>query len=190
MLNEVKKYLALYQHLALPGIGNFYIEIKPAQIDFVNRSITSKKNKIVFNDDNQEPGNSFYNFISNELNTDEAAAKLAFNSFTSKLHDELNTQKIIYLEGIGTLKKENSTVVEFEPELIPAYFPELAAERIIRKNAAHTVRVGEDEKTSDEMHVALNQSKTITKERWWIAASILALIGIAAIIFYYIAYNG
>lgn len=187
MLNVVKKYLALYQQVALPGIGNFYTETKPAQLDFLNRSITSKENKIAFTNNNNEPENRFYNFISAELNTDETTAKLAFNSFTSALEHKLNTQQTVYLKGIGTLKKENETV-EFEPEPMPVYYPELNAERVIRKNTAHTVRVGEDEKTSEEMHTVLSAPQPIKKERWWIAASILAFIGIAAIAFYYVAH--
>ena len=35
------------------------------------------------------------------------------------------------------------------------------------------------------MQAALNQPQTIKKERWWIAAAILAAIGIAAIVLYY-----
>jgi nucleoid DNA-binding protein len=185
MYNAVKKFLALYHHLTLSGIGNFSVETAPSNIDFTNRSITSSHNKIVFSNDNLPAEKRFYKFISQELNIDEMQAEQGFADFTAQLQNNLNTENNIYLKDIGTLTKQSPDVIIFQSEDMPEYFPALTAERIIRKNVTHTVRVGEDEKTSDEMHTALHQPKKIKKERWWIAATILAVIGVAAIIFYY-----
>lgn len=188
MYNAVKKFLALHHHIALPGIGNFIVETKPAELDFVSRRIISSQHKIVFNNDKLPAEKKFFNFLAGELNMDEVQATDAFTNFTNRLHDALDKNNTIYFKGIGTLIKQTSDVVLFEPEAMPKYFPELVAERIIRKNVAHAVRVGEDQKTSHEMHAVLNQPKVIIKERWWIAATILGAIGIAAIIFYYAIY--
>ena len=81
-------------------------------------------------------------------------------------------------------------MLSFQPEEMPGYFPGITAERVIRKNVTHTVRVGEQEKTSEEMQTALHhQSPKAKKEKWWLTAAILAVIGIAAIIFYYTTYR-
>ena len=112
----------------------------------------------------------------------------AFTDFTSRLHDNLDNYQPVYFKGIGTLIKQSSAIT-FQPETMPDYFPELVAERVIRKNIAHTVRVGEDEKTSDEMQAALNKPQAVKKENWWIAASILGAIGVAAIIIYHLMYS-
>jgi nucleoid DNA-binding protein len=186
MYNAVKKFLALYHHVALPGIGNFSVETIPAQIDIANRSITSSESKIVFNNDKLPVNRDFYNFISQELNIDEAHAKLVFTEFVEQLQDTLNAGNIIYFKGIGRLTKQSSNVLMFQQEKMLEYFPEFRAERIVRKNATHTVRVGEQEKTSEEMQTVLNRSQVVKKETWWIAAAILAVIGIIAIVFYYI----
>ncbi|HEY2726916.1 MAG TPA: hypothetical protein VGI61_07070 [Parafilimonas sp.] len=185
MYNAIKKFLALYHHLSLPGIGNFTVETQPAKIDFANHTISSSKNKIVFSNDIFSAEKKFYKFLSHELNIDEVHAIRSFTNFTSRLQDDLNEKNNLYFKGIGTLTKQTSHVITFQPDEIPAYFPEFTAERVIRKNATHTVKVGEDERTSEEMYSALYQPKKIKKERWWIAASILAIIGIAAIVFYY-----
>lgn len=185
MYNAIKKFLALHHHLALPGIGGFNVEKISAQIDFTNRSITSEKNKIIFSNDKLPAEKMFYNFLARELHVDEVQAVHAFTNFASQLQDNLNSDNNIYLKGIGTITRQSSNVLAFQSEEMPEYFPALTAERIIRKNVMHTVRVGEDEKTSEEMHTALHQPKKIKKERWWIAATILAVIGIAAIVFYY-----
>ena len=184
MYNEVNKFFALHHHLALPGIGNFNIETSDAQIDFVNRSIISAQNKIVFGDDALQPEEKFYDFLAEELNINEDQAIISFAIFTSEIKNDLEANKPVYFKGIGTLVKENERTI-FQPEIIPAFYPVITAERIIRKNAAHTLRVGEEEKTSDEMQTVLQQPKAIQKERWWIAAVILAAIGVAAIAYYY-----
>jgi len=189
MYNAIKKFLALYHHLSLPGIGNFNVENQPAQIDFANRSITSSKNKIVFSNDKLPAEKKFYEFLSYELNIDEVQAVRNFTNFASRLQDDLNEKDILQLKGIGSLTKQTTNVLLFQPKEMPEYFPALTAEKIIRKNTTHTVRVGEDERTSEEMHTALHQPQKIKKERWWIAATILAVIGIAAIVFYYAAYR-
>jgi nucleoid DNA-binding protein len=186
MYNAVKKFLASHQHVALPGIGNFSVEAIPAQIDIANRSITSSESKILFNNDKLPVKKGFYDFISKELNIDEEHAKLGFTEFIKQLQDSLNTNNFIYFKGIGRLTKQSTNVLTFQQEKMPEYFPEFRAERIIRKNTTHTVRVGEHEKTSEEMQTVLNRTQTIKKETWWIAAAILAVIGIIAIIFYYI----
>jgi len=185
MYKAVLKFFALHHHLSLPDIGNFSVETQPAQIDFTNRSITSSKNKIVFSNDKLPAEKMLYDFLSQELNTDETRAAQSLTEFTEQLQRELDNNNTIHIKGIGTLSKQTSQVLIFQPEEIPDYFPPIAAERIIRKNTTHTIRVGEAEKTSDEMQTALLQPEKIRKEKWWIAAVILAITGIAAIAFYY-----
>lgn len=185
MYKLIQKFLALHYHLSLPGIGNFTVETTPAELDFTNRNITSSYNTIVFTDDKLPAEKKFYSFLSQELNIDEVHAVRKFTDFTTQLQDDLKTKKSVAFKGIGTLTKQTSNVILFQPEEMPAYFPELAVERIIRKNTTHNVRVGEDDKTSDEMQTALHQPKIKAQERWWIAAIILAAIGIIAIVAYY-----
>ena len=186
MYNSVRKYFAQHQHLVLPGIGRFSVETKPAQIDPATRIITSSQKKVVFTGDKLPAEKKFYDFIADDLKTDEVQAIRLFTNFTSQLRDELNQKNNIYFKGIGTLTKQTSNVILFQPDEIPEQFPQLPAERIIRKNITHTVRVGEQEKTSEEMQAALKQPQAIKKERWWIAAAILAAIGIASIALYYL----
>jgi nucleoid DNA-binding protein len=185
----IRKFLALYHHLSLPGIGNFNVETQPAKIDFASHTISCSKNTIVFSNDKVPAEKKFYEFLSRELHVDEVQAIKSFTNFTSHLQDDLNEKNNLYFKGIGTLTKQTSHVLTFQPDEMPVFFPDLTAERVIRKNAMHTVKVGEDERTSEEMHTALHQPKKIKKERWWIAAIILAVIGIAAIVFYYASHH-
>jgi nucleoid DNA-binding protein len=189
MYSVIKKFLALHHHLSLPGLGNFVVETQPAKLDFANHIISPSKNAIVFSNDKIPAEKKFYEFLSRELHVDEVQATRSFTNFSSSLQDDLNEKNNLYFKGIGTLTKQTSNVLTFQPDEIPVYFPDITAERVIRKNASHTVKVGEDERTSEEMHTALHHPKKIKKDRWWIAAVILAVIGIAAISFYYASHR-
>ena len=186
MYNAVRKFLALHQRLALPGIGNFSVQTSPSQTDFTNRSILPSLPQITFSNEIIPAEKNFYNFLSTELNIDEVQAEHQFTDFTAQLQLRLNEEKKIYLKGIGQLTRVAPRVLNFQPEDMPDYFPVITAERVIRKNATHLIKVGEDEKTSTEMQSALQpKEKIIPRERWWIPAAILAFIGIVALIFYY-----
>ena len=186
MYKAVRKFLALNHHLALPGIGNFSVEIIPAQIDIANRTILPSSTQIQFSNEKLPAEKLFYNFLARELNIDETQAVRRFTDFTTQLESDLQENKPVVLKGIGELKKQTANVINFQSEQLPQYYPALTAERVIRKNAIHTIKVGEQEKTSDEMQTALNSQKEIVhEERWWIPAVILALIGILGIAYYY-----
>ncbi len=186
MYKAVRKFLALNHHLALPGIGNFSVEIVPAQIDIANRTILPSSTQIKFSNERFPAEKLFYNFLARELNIDETQAVCRFTDFTTQLQSDLQENKPVVLKGIGELKKQTSNVINFQSEKLPQYYPALTAERVIRKNAIHTIKVGEQEKTSDEMQTALNiQKEIVHEERWWIPAVILALIGILGIAYYY-----
>jgi CCDC81-like prokaryotic HU domain 1 len=186
MHNAVRKFLTLNHHLALPGIGNFIVEIIPAHIDIANRTILPSSTEIKFSNEKLPAEKFFFNFLARELSTDELQAVRMFTDFTSHLQSDLQENKPVVLKGIGELKKETTNVINFQSEILPQYYPALTAERVIRKNATHTIMVGEQEKTSDEMQTALNlQEEFIREERWWIPAAILAAIGILGIAYYY-----
>lgn len=185
MYNELLKFFALHHQLALPGIGSFTVETKAAVIDFTSRQINASKTVIVFNNEAVQPAKAFYDFLSAELNANHEKAVAVFADFTGKLKAELNSDKPVYFKGIGSLIKKAPGEFLFEAAPKPEWFPELAAEKVIRKNTIHTIMVGEEEKTSDEMQAVLAQTATGKKDKWWIAAAVLGAVGIAAIVVYY-----
>ena len=65
--------------------------------------------------------------------------------------------------------------IKFKPEKEMILEKPVTAEKIIRLNAEHMVRVGEDNKTSAEMVELLNQTQE-KKSFWWAYALSLALL--------------
>ena len=186
MYPVLKKFLALHHHLSLPGIGNFNVQNIPASVDIANRCVNPSLSRMIFSDEKLSPDKSFFHFIALELHIDEVQAIRDFTDFNSRLQSDINNYKPVVFENFGTLYKQQSGEINFEADVMPPYFPVINAERVIRKNATHTVMVGEDERTSDEMHTALQEEIVVAEvDRWWIPAIVLGLIGIAALIYYY-----
>ena len=179
------KYLALNQKLTIPGVGSFIAEMEPAKLNFVERSVHSPLPLIKFTTDNTNSANDFCRFLAKEINIDEADAAGKFDAFSDEIKNSLNKNKSVALPGIGILTLQFGDTYSFtSQENIQSFFPHLNAERVIRKNTGHNLIVGEKEKTSAQMHEELLHDKEIRKDRWWIYAMVLAVIGVASIVIY------
>jgi hypothetical protein len=79
--------------------------------------------------------------------------------------------------GIGVLTSGLAGEIRFDPELKNADLgaPPVKAEKILRENVEHSVRVGEDQKTSAEMREYFTQSSS-RKTTWWVWAIALGLL--------------
>ena len=184
MHQYIHKYFALNKKVALPGIGSFNAEVQNAKLDFINKTLQAPVYVIRYNQ-NDSADEKFYNFLSKETGVNETNAASNFNRFTSELKEQLETIHVLELKGIGTLKKNGSGYSFDANNTIQDFFPVVAAERVIRQNAEHTVKVGESHKTSTQMHQELKQ-RPVKKDKWFISALVLGGIGIVAIILYYL----
>ncbi|HRI19484.1 MAG TPA: hypothetical protein PLA68_00960 [Panacibacter sp.] len=185
MYQYLHKYFSLYKNLSLPGIGSFNTTAQPARIDFTNKTLHAPRYTIHYNSEHTSTDDKFYKFLAKEtgLKYDDAAHQL--KEFTTQITDKLKDGVLVKFEGIGTLvKKEEGYLFDAGDNYVSDFFPSITAGRVIRQNAEHNVRVGEDDKTSTEMQQRLTQT-IVKEERWWISALVLAVIGIAAILYYY-----
>ena len=93
---------------------------------------------------------------------------------------------MVELPGIGSFQKAYEKNYSFHSALsFQEYFPEVVAERIIRSDSNHNVRVGEEDKSRNEMQEILANNVSLKDNSWWIFAIILAIVGIVAILYRY-----
>ena len=187
MYNSLYKYLIFYKRLNLPGIGSLTVEQLPGRLDFLNKQLHSPIPVIRFTSDKAAASDKqLFEFLAADMGLSELDAIRQFNDLTFHLKDELNRKGQVALQGIGTLKKEFGDNFAFQPEVsIQQYFPDASAERVVRKEATHTVKVGEDERSSDEMMEILSDEEPEAADKWWMYALILGILGLAAVVYYY-----
>ena len=185
MYQALHQYLLQYRQLALPGIGSFTLEQQPARLDFANKTLHGPTPSVVFSLENHSVRKHFFQYLSNCFHYNETEAIRHFNDFTFDLKSTIANNGSVSLPGIGTLTKSAAETYSFEPfATLQNYFPDLVAECVLRENTEHMVRVGEDEITSTQVHEMLAEQPA--PDRWWIAAAILAAIGIGAIVYYHL----
>ncbi len=187
MYNFLYQYLIFNKKLSIPGIGSFIVENKNATLNFVDKIIYPPLPVINYTAEKLPADKNFFTSLSRQLNVDETSAENKFNEFTSSFTHQISQNGSITLPGIGILTKQFYSTFTFEPQQnIQTLFPEIHAERVVRKNAEHTVLVGESEKTSVQMQEFLQEETPVKK--WWVPAAVLAVIGVAALILYYAAH--
>lgn len=187
-MQTLYKYLILNKKLALPGIGCFTVEQVPARLDFANKKMYPPISVIRFSGNKVQADRHFFAFVSDDLKINEVEAIQQFNNTILEIKKQMADNGTAVLPNIGSLRKEFADTYSFQPiASSDNYTPEVIAERVIR-NEAHTVKVGEAERTSEEMKEIL-ADETTKKSRWWIYALVLALLGIGGLVYYYLTHS-
>lgn len=189
MYGELYQYLVLHKQLNVPGIGTFFLERKPADLDIANKVINPPSYTVALHHGNVAPSRRLFSWLSSAFNISEREAIMRFNDFVFDLKDQVMAGKKMQWSGVGTLTKGLAGEIRFEPLLKDRLVGEpVPAVKVLRENAEHTIRVGEDEKTSAEM-LELLRPEAARRSYWWTVALILL---IAAFIFvaWYLSQHG
>jgi hypothetical protein len=185
MYTQLYQYLIQHKQLPVPGIGTFLLERKSAEIDFFNKKIDPPSYAISLDSRSHLPGQHFFKWLAHALGISDREAIFRFNDFAFEMKKQIAEGHIINWNGIGTINKGHGGDVKLTPSTIEMIFEKsVAAEKVIRQNAEHMVRVGEEEKTSTEMSRMLNQ-KEERKSFWWSSALVLTLLATMFIGWYF-----
>ncbi len=178
MYTELYQYLISNKQLAVPGIGTFLLERKPAESDFSNKRINPPAFSINLQLPAKVPTEKFYQWLSGILGISESNAINVFNDFARGIKNSIDNGEIIDWNGVGILSKGLAGEIRFKSAINNlGYEKPVTAEKVIREKAEHMVRVGEDQKTSSEMTELLNQTEE-KKSHWWAYALALVLLSI------------
>lgn len=193
MNQYLNKYLSLNKKLSIPDIGNLVIESSGAQLDAINGLLYAPTQVIQFKQENATADKFFFDFLANELGVDEVVAIRSFHDYLYKIKSTINTPQGAVIPGIGRLKKEDNGYILFSPEknlleLTPQV--KLDATYPMPKKAVSIDYDKEKELTfqeEEDIRELLGQeSEGEESDNWWIYAIILLLIGVGALLFYYV----
>lgn len=183
MVDLITSYLLNKGHLSLKGIGTFQLKSIPARLDFPNRLLHAPQTELEFSV-LSSGDEGFIEWLQGKLQISAEKIKQQLDIFLQQFHQQISNSNSVEWKGIGSFIKTENNVLQFQPLFEIFTGDPVKAERIIRKDAEHVVRVGEDEKTSKEMEELLSVRSKRKIQMWWIAALVLFLLGIAAVWFY------
>jgi len=185
MYDELYQYLILHRQLSIPGVGTFLLERKPADIDFANRVINPPSYTVALHHGNEKAPARQFNWLADALNMPVGDAIDSFNAFATNLKNEILAGKKLQWNGVGIFSKGLAGEIRFEATMkdSPAGEP-IPAAKVLREKAAHTVRVGEDEKTSEEMMEFLNPAQK-KRSYEWITTLIVAILALIFLVWHF-----
>ncbi|RYG47702.1 MAG: hypothetical protein EOO01_14485 [Chitinophagaceae bacterium] len=182
MYEALYQYLILHRQVNIPGVGTFLLERKPADIDFTNRVVNPPSYSVALHHGNDEAPPRQFNWLADALDMPEGDVIDRFNDFVANLRNDILSGKKMQWKGVGILSKGLAGEIRFEATMKDTAAGEpVPATKVLREKAAHTVRVGEDEKTSEEMIEFLNPAEKKKSYEWvmTLIVAVLALIFLA-----------
>ncbi|MBN8685602.1 MAG: hypothetical protein J0M10_01235 [Chitinophagales bacterium] len=178
MYEFLYQYLLRYKQVTLPGIGRFELSRIPATVNFPEKRIDAPAYKVTHLASGAAPSHAFFTWLGSALQVSEREAVIRFNDFAFDLKKSISKGAVITWNGVGQLSKGLAGNIRFVADPFSAAEKAVSAERLIREKAAHKVRVGEQERSSEEMEAFLNQPEA-KRDFWWawaLAAGILAVM--------------
>lgn len=161
----------------MPGIGTFLLERKSARVDFPNKQITAPVYTILLQPEYAAPAISFFTSLGSLLHLSGKEAVKEFNNFSFDLKKQLSDGAIINWSGIGILQKGLAGDIKLSPSVIQLQETPVVAHKAIREKAEHMIKVGEDEKSAEEMTELLNREEE-KKTFWWVYAMVLGILSV------------
>ena len=177
---------------SMPGIGTFGVEQIPATMDFENKKLNPPTQNIRLESSEIATDTySFYNYLARELNINESDAARRFQEFTHDIQKQAATNGSVLLPGIGRMKKDYATgyVIETENDS-KQVLPDLW---ITKTQAANTglldVYANEQPSIIKRGNIETEIDRLVVKEKedyWWVFAIVIAIMGLGALLYYYI----
>lgn len=195
MYQYLHKYLVLNQKLSIPDVGNLTIETNGAQLDLNNGLLFAPAPSIQFKQEQTSFADKyFFDFLAQEMGVDEVVAIRSFHDYLYKIKATINTPQGSDLPGIGHLRKEENGYILFTPEknlleLMPQVKLSTPGFQISKKIEEYTSEDDREltEQEQEDIRELLGQDSQETgADNWWVYALILFLIGVGALLFYYV----
>jgi hypothetical protein len=184
------EYLSAAKKLPLQGVGALGVKRIAAQLDISERQVISPATSLEFISEVADPGTGeFVAWLASKLGVEISQAELQYHQFINGWISSLQQQKNVSWKGVGGWQINENQSISFTPEMSPAFegLP-VRAEKLIRENSSHQVRVGEEHRSSEEMTALLTaKTKTVSMD-WWLGVSALVLL-VAFWSFYFFQYS-
>lgn len=185
------KYLLLQKKAGIAGVGTFECKRRPAQHDFVQDVFVAPTYSIDFTQAAIESQDAFLSFVATEEQCSVETAELAWQRYAGEVNESLQANKSLHLPELGNLFLDENGQLIFEPADNKAvYLPDILAARVSRPGLADMILV--DNSIQNARHdiekVAFDKPALIKQHEkyWWVYAAVLAIIGIGAIVYYYL----
>lgn len=177
-------FLIQNKKISISHVGSISIVNQNAEDDFGAKTIAPPAYNFLYKKENDAVAeNAFVQFATQKLQVTENVVK----DFLDNLAEEFNTFKRLDIDGVGVITNENGNY-SFHSYSCLKYYTPIEVNRVIHADAVHSVRVGEEEKSSTEMHALLSKEKS--RSYWWAYVLVILLfLAACGYMYYYYFYQ-
>lgn len=168
----------------LPGIGCVRLQTISAQLQDAGTSILPPQFRLVLEKE-EASSDALLEHLAYGLLISKSEAEIALKEFCNKIQAELHSSKILFSAFGNWVKEKDELIFQGDTWFHDQQHSVLSVPLAIHADAAHLIRVGETERTSEDMHETIRQSR-ITKRNFvhvsdWILIAII--LGLFAYLF-------
>lgn len=185
MTELLRRYFFTFQTVSLPNIGTLHSKPVSAVLDFPARALHAPTVETVLLPIDTIQLQSQIEWMASVQGITTAAASDALQAFAQQIQNIIEKKDEFLFEDICVLHASPSGFACTSKLDTASLFPPQHAEKIIREQKTHMVRVGETERSSTEMEAILSETQQIQKDHWWVAAILLFVLAIGAWYYFY-----
>lgn len=185
MLKPISKYLALYHHLNIPGVGSFNLATAPAALR--DKELLPPGQSLLFTPGTALTDKRFYEFLSAETGLSEVDAVRRFQDYAYELRKRIQAEASVRFGNWGTLSRPGGGEIVFEQEAsADLYFPAIDLSAPV---PAQTTTPEQAMAAEAPVTVAAEEevAEAPRRDPWWLWTLLLALAALAAIVYYYMS---
>ena len=189
MHHLIASYLFQNKTCPLPGLGTISIQTSGAEADFTIQQIAAPAPVFEF-DEKETSAEDLLNYLARKTNSNNYEVSEALDHFCDGLKGQISIHAKANLHAVGNLVMDDTGHIIIEQPVLPeAFLQPVFAERVIHPKAEHNILVGDKETTNTVMTELLSEKPT-EKDRWWVWAIVLGVIGLLLLLLYFTEING
>ena len=190
MLEILHQYLIQNKSLSLPGLGTLQLQYIPAISNFSDHVILPPMHKVIFDDMQDTPGKSLFQYVASKMCIEEWEAIKKINDFSYELKNRLKEKNSFEWHKIGTLSYDEAGNIVLDSQTLSYSFMQpVPAVRVIRADASHLILRGDTEVSGSFLPANTPEEIAASGKnifhKWWFWAAVLAIVSFALFAFHF-----
>ncbi len=183
MHSIITSYLLQTGKCALPYLGFFSTEYKPAETDIVYKQILPPLEEIVFSEETILLSPGLVNYIASKKNIAQSEAKSQLEKFCTYWKEKIEGGEKLCFDSFGCLQKNELGNIYFTRAGNLDFLKAVPAERVFHQNTQDPVLADNEGNTSPVVNEYYKKDVVVARSGWIIYALILAAISLVGLFF-------
>jgi len=178
--NLLYRYFSLNGRVSIPGLGALSMVRIPAVIDFSTRQLMPPFLVLKFKTNNSDSTPEQSSYISRLSGMNKEHVDNELKILGEELKTRLMAERKLEWMDVGSFSVSDEGEIGFVPKTVTTdFFTPVHYVHVLRPDAEHTIKVGEEEKTNTDMEVFFeDQRANAAKNKWKKAALLLVFMAV------------